>query len=826
MASNQSFHTLLSVLEELTQTDDHRKIAQALNVSFDATIKDIFTKWINNESITDEERRWLDLYSRLQLFFVERCFLNSSATNEDAETINCFPRYLFRSKQTDILKEVVIFVREEQKVPDASTEGDSMFVYLMRMLDARALAYPLCFKSLKPPPTSLNEELLLCLAHLDAMQYVQAIELLSENDTSGPRTELLHYRHQFFIGCCTLSVALFESNHQIVIKSDPKKYICALATYVRVMLKEKDFVQNLASVYCLRGIMAILTNCVPTDSWLRIINRALAEGSDEDARKENPFNREFFQLIIHRLIGSPLLRNQATLSEICQGTLLVDIALIFLNKWSDTGDSLTNDDDDAEENNNPSAPPTETNQVFALLRADAELDGNLKASQIIVPYIDAKYDRLRLMALATLSNIMEFTDFENLQVSKPNMVHDVVKLLFYFIDRAFANPKKEFKGISFNRLLRYLFRFLAQDVVKSQTITYVSELVTFARNFHIYALKILERISSALALKEALLSNEAFRTFFDNDASIQYESNSSMKKLSDQICRNLKWKQPEESSGMSRQIFVLSLRTEASLGPPLAPIEDGLQQAFISYCREETAQCRLLVETLVKAKLFTKIWLDENEMRGDMIETIVAAINQSKAVFVLLSKAYCESTICRREWEFAINRRIKVYHLIVQRDFKTGMYDWAQFNIGANYYYRLSAENGLKRMIDHIQLTKKTAVPLTPAQSSAPALAPLPPSTVPPLNESTVASNEPKNYLTKRSIVQWTSEDIREWCLDKNLEKWCQPLVHYHGPALLELRQSLAVESHLQHFLNINDITIFDVIRFRCELNQVVTQSL
>ena len=825
MASNQNFHSLLSALKELTQTDDHRKIAQALNVSFDTTIKDIFTKWINNESITDEERGWLDLYSQLQLFFVERCLLNSNEANEDAETIICFPRYLFRSKQTDILKEVVTFVREEQKVTSASTESDSMFVYLMRMLDARALAYPLCFKSLKPPPTSLNEELSLCITHPDAMQYLQAIEPLSENDTSGPRTELLHYRHQFFIGCCTLSVALFESNHQIFIKSDPKKYICALATYVRLMLKEKDFAQSQASVYCLRGIMTILTNCVPTDSWLRIINRALAEGSDEDARKENPFNRELFQLIIHRLIGSPLLRNQATLSEVCQGTLLVDIALIFLNKWSDTGDSLTNNDDDAEEDNDPSAPPTETNQVFALLRADAELDGNLKASQIIVPYIDAKYDRLRLMALATLSNIMEFTDFENLQISKPNMVHDVVKLLFYFIDRAFANPKKEFKGISFNRLLRYLFRFLAQDVVKNQTITYVSELVTFARNFHIYALKILERISSALALKEALLSNEAFRTFFDNDASIQYESNSSMKKLSDQICRNLKWKQPEESSGMSSQIFVLSLRSEASLRSSLAPIEDGLQQAFISYCHKDMNQRCLVVKTLEKCNLFTKLWVDQTDMEANVTDTIVAAMNQSKAVFVLLSKSYCESSMCRLEWEYAISKRIKVYHVIVQKDFKKGTYDWAQFYIGAARYYRLDGKDDVKQMIDNIRSIKNTIVSLSPAQSATPAPAASPSSCVAPPNESTVASSEPKNYLNKRSIVQWTADDIREWCLDKNLEKWCQPLLHYHGPALLELRRILAVESHLQHFLNINDITVFDLALFRCELNQVVAQS-
>jgi hypothetical protein len=243
------------------------------------------------------------------------------------------------------------------------------------------------------------------------------------------------------------------------------------------------------------------------------------------------------------------------------------------------------------------------------------------------------------------------------------------------------------------------------------------------------------------------------------------------------------------------------------------PIEDEIQQAFISYAHEDKHQCRLFVKTIEKANLFPKVWVDTNDMRDDMGEAICIGIKRSKAVFVLLSKSYCESAMCRREWWFAIKKGIKVYHVIVRKDFKIGMYDWVELNIGQNYYYRLDTAEGLTRMIDNIRLAKNVAVPPVPSPAILPS------------NESIpAASNEPKNYLNKRSIAQWTSEDIREWCVDKNLRKWCEPLAHYHGPALLELRRILAVESHLQHFLNIAEITVFDVAMFRCELNHIVVR--
>ena len=202
------------------------------------------------------------------------------------------------------------------------------------------------------------------------------------------------------------------------------------------------------------------------------------------------------------------------------------------------------------------------------------------------------------------------------------------------------------------------------------------------------------------------------------------------------------------------------------------------------------------------------------------------AINESAAMFVLLSDSYCQSNMCRREWNFALEKNIKIYPVFVQQDFKRTAYDWVKFMIGNSHYCRLDNGREMKKLIDGIPPTKNTN-PLR--QSSLP---PPPPSPVSPVGASNqpipataTPSTEEKHYLTKQSITEWTAEDIREWCQDKNLGKWCPLLVHYHGPALLELRRVLGVESHLPHFLGINGITVFDLVLFKCELKQIVALS-
>ena len=541
MALNEELTILIDDLIELTHEKNFLVIAEKIDQHYDASIKRILTNWMTDIAVNDTEKKFLDLYSSLQLSFVEHFYLNFNQSDDNADLIRILRKSLFRNKQIEILKDIVIFIREEQKQNRFNVENDVMFVYLMRMFDSRTLAYRLCAAGLSPPPNDLIEELLLCFNHRDIKLYLYEIKEYDANSNRKSIDEFISYRHQFFIGCCTFAVATFQSNRDLLSNEDQKKIIYLLAKYLRVIMNTENFTRKNSYLYCLRGILTILTNGLKTDEWIKIINHALSHPQDVDAQRVNPFNWDLFTLLIMQLFGSEFLQKRAIESVYCLETTLIDVAFVFLNKWSDT---LTDQDDD--DNSRQIVTSNRTNQVHLLLSSTlVKQDTKIVPSQIIIPYINAKYDRIRLMVLATLSEIMNFQDFQALQSKHNRLGEDLVKLLFDFVERALMNPMRQYKGISFERLLRYLFRFLNQDFIKQHTIAYISTLVTLAGQHHFYALKILRRISSSPAMKNALLENEQLVSLINRDAVILFDTNPKMKSLIVQIRDSLF---PEQSS--------------------------------------------------------------------------------------------------------------------------------------------------------------------------------------------------------------------------------------------------------------------------------------
>jgi hypothetical protein len=522
MASSNSFISLLAQLKELEKSKDYSNIIDTFNSKFDSDANKIIEKWTSNETLSNDEKKYIDSYSNIQLSYVKYCSFDSNTIADIQTLIGKLPVLLFQRKQLEILADAVRFIREQQST---STEDDYMLICIIRMIDTRSLAYRLCFKSIRMPTTALNDELEECLLFREAKNYLHGVK--SNNDTN--RDTVIDIRHQFFIGCCTFSVALYEDNKEKLTDND--KYVYLLAKYIRVMLNKKDFKDNEAIHYCLRGIFALLTNYIRHDYWSNIMNNGLGNEADEDAQKKNPFNLDLFSLIINRLLASNTLQKKTEESNLNDETLLLDAVLVFLVKWSDTPQDLI--DEEEEKSSSTSEQP---NQLLHCLQSHQEFQ---QTAQILVPYIDAKYDRIRLMALSILSNIMHDQDFKDLENKKPHMAKDLVKLLFDFINQAEKQSGHSYKGIAFYTLLHSLLRFLVQDFIKKETLPYISQIVHYAKKQDIYPLKILFKISTNPGLREDLSKNVDLKTFLDTDADLIYGANSTMSTIVKYIRQNL-----------------------------------------------------------------------------------------------------------------------------------------------------------------------------------------------------------------------------------------------------------------------------------------------
>lgn len=228
--------------------------------------------------------------------------------------------------------------------------------------------------------------------------------------------------------------------------------------------------------------------------------------------------------------------------------------------------------------------------------------------------------------------------------------------------------------------------------------------------------------------------------------------------------------------------------------------------------------CKTLQEKLEETKLFTKIWVDKSYMKDNMIETVAKAMNESKLVFVLLSDSYCQSDFCRMEWTYAIGEKMKIYVAVVQEDFKKSKYDWARFSMQGELYFKMYDDEDFQRLIDVVsEFVNQQQRNDTSKRDNETKLT----------SQTSQSEGQPTNreYLEKRSIGTWTSEDIRNWCIDKKLEKWRHLLADFDGPNLLVLRKDLSKDSYVQYVIKGNSLDGIDVARFKSEVDKLLSRS-
>jgi hypothetical protein len=230
---------------------------------------------------------------------------------------------------------------------------------------------------------------------------------------------------------------------------------------------------------------------------------------------------------------------------------------------------------------------------------------------------------------------------------------------------------------------------------------------------------------------------------------------------------------------------------------------------------------KTIQERLREANLFTKLWVDRNDMKDNMRETVAGAIRESKIVFVLLSDAYCESDFCRREWEFALEEKIKTYVIVVQKDFNRKNYDWVRFNIGGELYYNMHKNDDFPQLIQHSGefLNKKIEDKPKRNENTKETRMPSPPLPLTPKR----STGNPE--YSKTPIDTWTPVDVQSWCTDNHLNNWHKPLTNFDGQNLLALRRDLTEASYVQCVVKENTLNGLDVSRLKSEVDKILLKT-
>ncbi|CAK8687603.1 unnamed protein product [Clavelina lepadiformis] len=147
--------------------------------------------------------------------------------------------------------------------------------------------------------------------------------------------------------------------------------------------------------------------------------------------------------------------------------------------------------------------------------------------------------------------------------------------------------------------------------------------------------------------------------------------------------------------------------TNSPCGPGAHQHQDdnkGNQHIMISYNWKDSKDPAHKISDELSAAGY-KVWIDKNEMRGDIYDQMYEAVDNAYLVLMFLSENYKLSENCRREGKLAADKRKRIIPIITQDNYK--MEGWTALLVSGKLYYDFSKESfednfdKLVKEIDH-----------------------------------------------------------------------------------------------------------------------------
>ncbi|XP_063728165.1 uncharacterized protein LOC134855554 [Symsagittifera roscoffensis] len=170
---------------------------------------------------------------------------------------------------------------------------------------------------------------------------------------------------------------------------------------------------------------------------------------------------------------------------------------------------------------------------------------------------------------------------------------------------------------------------------------------------------------------------------------------------------------------------------------------------MISYCWKQQDIAQKILEGLRKRG--KKVWIDREQMQGDMLEQMANAVMDSEVVVCCVSEDYSNSLPCRQEAKYANRKKKKIVFAHVQADFQPQ--GWLDIIMEQDIYYHLYDEKDFssefKKLISYIEkLCTNVDETDSPVAES---------------KQNNLNSNPSFPKSEDAKFNQWTADEVKEW---------------------------------------------------------------
>ena len=180
---------------------------------------------------------------------------------------------------------------------------------------------------------------------------------------------------------------------------------------------------------------------------------------------------------------------------------------------------------------------------------------------------------------------------------------------------------------------------------------------------------------------------------------------------------------------------------------------------MISYCWATKDVVKRVQQALLQMGI--KVWFDEEEMRGSLIDRMAEAIEGSHAIVLCYSQGYKNSGNCRGEAQYAYKCKKPIIPVRCQERYDAD--GWLGFIIGSMLYYDISTPDSfsqnlpgllkeVSRQIGSANVEETISKVAVSSTATAPQTAPL--ESHPP---AVLLTGPPEEYL------KWDEADVQTW---------------------------------------------------------------
>ncbi|CAF3996616.1 unnamed protein product [Rotaria sp. Silwood2] len=240
---------------------------------------------------------------------------------------------------------------------------------------------------------------------------------------------------------------------------------------------------------------------------------------------------------------------------------------------------------------------------------------------------------------------------------------------------------------------------------------------------------------------------------------------------------------PKESDHQIRKIaygILWNLEINHEDRTKLAISNERSFEIMISYSHKDKMFCKQLYDQLIK--LGYRVWIDFDQMHGNVMDAMAQAIEQSNTILICMSEQYQRSNYCRAEANYAFQRRIRIVPILLQQHYKPD--GWLLFLVGQLLY------------VDFTKYEFSQAMEMLIKELKAPVICEICSANV--YSEEEVNATIPTKQMSSEpslalilpeNILDWNQTNVYDWLTGHGLLQMSRLFANFNGRSLMYMNE-------------------------------------